>query len=169
MNLGNSISEKRKAKGLTQEELAVKLGVSPQAVSKWENNLSCPDISLLPEISKIFGISVDELLGVEPAAVKAEQIKEEKIFTEPEATYEEPVFSGKKATVLLITTERNGKISNVKIPLGIVRFGLNISGIFGGLTGEQANSVENAIRTGLSGEILSIDGENGEKVTISLV
>ena len=60
MNLGNNISEKRKAKGMTQEELAANLGVSPQAVSKWENNLSCPDISLLPAIAKIFGMSVDE-------------------------------------------------------------------------------------------------------------
>lgn len=169
MNLGNSISEKRKSKGLTQEELAAKLGVSPQAVSKWENNISCPDISLLPEISKIFGVSVDELLGVEPAAEKAEAVKEEKTYNESEPAYEEPVFSGKKATVLLITTERNGKISNIKIPLGIVRFGLNLGSVFGGLTGEQANIIENAIRTGLSGEILSIDGENGEKITISLV
>lgn len=169
MNLGNNISERRKAKGMTQEELAVNLGVSPQAVSKWENNLSCPDISLLPEISKLFGISVDELLGVAPAAVKTETVKEEKANNEPEITYEEPVFSGKKATKLIITRELNGKVTTVKVPLGIVRFGLNISGIFGGLTGEQANSVENAIRTGLTGEILSVDGENGEKITISLV
>lgn len=169
MNLGNNISERRKAKGMTQEELAANLGVSPQAVSKWENNLSCPDIALLPEISKLFGISVDELLGVTPAAERAEDVKEEKTECEPEAAYEEPVFSGKKATKLVITREQNGKVTNVRFPIGIVRFGLNISGIFGGLTGEQANSVENAIRTGLAGEILSVDGENGENVTISLI
>lgn len=169
MNLGTNISEKRKSMGMTQEELAAGLGVSPQAVSKWENNLSCPDISLLPEISKLFGISVDELLGVAPATEKKETVKEEKSDNEPETTYEEPVFSGKKATKLLITRELNGKVTTVKVPLGIVRFGLNIGGIFGGLTGDQANSIENAIRTGLSGEILSVDGENGEKITISLV
>ncbi len=168
MNLGNNISERRKAMGMTQEELAAKLGVSPQAVSKWENNLSCPDISLLPDISKLFGISVDELLGVIPAE-KSETVKEEKNDNiKPETTYEEPVYSGKKATKLIITTERGGKVTNIKFPIGIVRFGLNIGGIFGGLTGEQANAVENAIRTGLAGEILSIDGENGEKITITL-
>lgn len=166
MNLGNSISERRKAKGMTQEELAVNLGVSPQAVSKWENNLSCPDISLLPAIAKIFGMSVDELLG---AASATENVGEEKTFSEPEIAYEEPVFTGKKATTLLITTERNGKVSNVRFPLTIMRFGLNLGSTFGGLTGAQANTIENAIRTGLSGEILSVDGENGEKVTISLV
>jgi len=166
MNLGNNISEKRKAKGMTQEELAANLGVSPQAVSKWENNLSCPDISLLPAIAKIFGMSVDELLG---AASATENVGEEKTFAEPETAYEEPVFTGKKATTLLITTEKNGKVSNVRIPLTLVRFGLNLGSTFGGLTGAQANTIENAIRTGLSGEILSVDGENGEKVTISLV
>ncbi|MBQ8764157.1 MAG: helix-turn-helix transcriptional regulator [Clostridia bacterium] len=168
MNLGKNISERRKAMGITQEELAANLGVSPQAVSKWENNLSCPDISLLPDISKLFGISVDELLGVMPLSEKTEQTKEESAYTAPEAANEEPVYSGKKATKLLIVTERNGKTTNIKFPIGIVRFGLNIGGIFGGLTGEQANSIENAIRTGLVGEILSVDGENGEKVTISL-
>ncbi len=167
MNLGNNISERRKAMGLTQEELATKLGVSPQAVSKWENNLSCPDISLLPDISKLFNISVDELLGVSSPNNNAETTKNEEVHSD--VTYEEPVYTGKKATKLLITTERNGKTTNIKFPLGIVRFGLNIGGIFGGLTGEQANAVEDAIKTGLMGEILSVDGENGEKVTISLI
>ena len=166
MNLGNNISEKRKAKGMTQEELAANLGVSPQAVSKWENNLSCPDISLLPAIAKIFGMSVDELLG---AASATENVGEKKTFSEPETAYEEPVFTGKKATTLLITTDKNGKVSNVRIPLTVMRFGLNLGSAFGGITGAQANTIENAVKTGLSGEILSVDGENGEKVTISLV
>lgn len=61
--LGDRIKFHRKQLGLTQEQLAEQLGVSPQAVSKWENNLSCPDISILPELAAIFGISVDALLG----------------------------------------------------------------------------------------------------------
>lgn len=169
MNLGKNISERRKSMGMTQEELADKLGVSPQAVSKWENNLSCPDIALLPEISKLFGVSVDELLGVMPASSKTETVNENSEKTEPEAVNADPVFSGKKATKILITRELDGKVTTVKVPLGIVRFGLNISGIFGGLTSSQASSIDNAIRTGLTGEILSVDGENGEKVTISLI
>ena len=46
--IGNRITKFRKAKGMPQEELANQLGVSSQAVSKWENDISCPDISLLP-------------------------------------------------------------------------------------------------------------------------
>lgn len=59
MNIGNNISALRKKKGITQEELANELGVSAQAVSKWENNSSCPDVSLLTEIADYFGVSVD--------------------------------------------------------------------------------------------------------------
>ena len=61
--IGKRISEQRKSKGLKQDELAEKLLVSPQAESKWENDLSCPDISVLPELSRILGITVDELLS----------------------------------------------------------------------------------------------------------
>ena len=65
MTLGNKIAELRKEKGMTQEALANALGVSNQAVSKWEANQSCPDIQLLPQIADFFGISVDSLFGRE--------------------------------------------------------------------------------------------------------
>ena len=64
--LGKRIAALRKAKGYTQEQLAEKVGVSAQAVSKWENDISCPDITLLPLLADLFGVSVDELLGVKP-------------------------------------------------------------------------------------------------------
>lgn len=68
MTLGKRIMKNRKRLGLTQDQLAEKLGVTAQAVSKWENDQSCPDISMLPKLSEIFGISTDELLGREPEA-----------------------------------------------------------------------------------------------------
>lgn len=61
--LARNISTYRKARSLTQEELAHILGVSFQAVSKWENALTMPDISLLPELSRELQVSVDKLLG----------------------------------------------------------------------------------------------------------
>ena len=61
MEIGNKIRKLRQNKGITQEILAQALGVSYQAVSRWENNLTMPDISLLPDISVYFGISIDEL------------------------------------------------------------------------------------------------------------
>lgn len=57
----------RKQKGLTQEELAQALGVTNQAVSKWESGQCCPDIQLLPNLAKLFEVTVDELLGCNSA------------------------------------------------------------------------------------------------------
>ena len=68
--LGKRIAELRKEKGLKQEMLAEKLAVSPQAVSKWENDQTCPDISVLPLLAEILGVTVDELLtGKKPAPI----------------------------------------------------------------------------------------------------
>lgn len=61
--LGKRIAENRKRIKLTQDQLAEKLGVTAQAVSKWENDLSCPDIGTVPLLADIFGISIDSLLG----------------------------------------------------------------------------------------------------------
>ncbi len=63
--LGKRIAENRKRLGLTQDGLAEKLGITAQAVSKWENDQSCPDITILPKLAEIFGITTDELLGRE--------------------------------------------------------------------------------------------------------
>ena len=71
--MGNRIAMLRRKKELKQDELAELLGVSPQAVSKWENDQSCPDIGLLPKLGQILGITVDELLtgkAPESATVK---------------------------------------------------------------------------------------------------
>jgi transcriptional regulator with XRE-family HTH domain len=72
IRIGTKIIEKRKAKGLTQEELADHLGVSKPAVSKWESGQSYPDITLLPVIASYFDISVDELFDYQPQLGKAE-------------------------------------------------------------------------------------------------
>lgn len=65
LTIGKRIAAHRKRLGLTQDQLAEQVGVSAQAVSKWENDLSCPDISTLPVLARIFGVTTDELLGLE--------------------------------------------------------------------------------------------------------
>lgn len=62
--LGMMISTLRKEKGMTQLELAEKMGVTDKAVSKWERDLSFPDINSIPKLAEIFEISVDELMQV---------------------------------------------------------------------------------------------------------
>lgn len=61
-----AITQLRKEKGITQVELADYLGISFQAISKWENGTTLPDISLLPELAQYFQVSVDQLLGLQP-------------------------------------------------------------------------------------------------------
>jgi len=77
MDYAKTLSEQllalRKSKGLTQEDLATQLGISYQAVSKWENGQSCPDIALLPRLAEIYEVTIDSLFGLaaaqtEPAA-----------------------------------------------------------------------------------------------------
>lgn len=68
--MGKRIMQLRKEKGYTQEQLAEMMGVSAQAVSKWENDVSCPDISILPMLAEKLGVTTDELLGVKPIEPK---------------------------------------------------------------------------------------------------
>ena len=70
--LGKRIAACRKSLGLTQDALAEHLGVTAQAVSKWENDQSCPDISMLPKLAEIFGTTIDALMGVEKLPEKTE-------------------------------------------------------------------------------------------------
>ena len=81
-SLGKRIMQHRKDMGLTQDQLAEKLGVTAQAVSKWENDQSCPDINMLPKLAEVFGTTTDALLGhekvYETEVVQPEPEKEEK-------------------------------------------------------------------------------------------
>lgn len=75
--LGRRIARLRLAKTATQERLAKELNVSPQAVSKWENDINYPDISLLPDLARFLGVSVDELLsGASASAQETEAAQE---------------------------------------------------------------------------------------------
>ncbi len=63
LSLGEKISTMRKDKNMTQAQLAELMNVTDKAVSKWERNLSCPDINSLPRLAEIFDITVDELIS----------------------------------------------------------------------------------------------------------
>lgn len=64
MSIGKNIAKYRKEKGLTQEELGAKLGVTNQAVSKWESEVSMPDVMLLPEIANALNVTLDDLYSI---------------------------------------------------------------------------------------------------------
>ena len=79
---GQRLSRLRKEKGLTQEEIAKRITISPQAVSKWENDISSPDILVLSLLADILGVSVDTLLGREEEASNNETAEEETVEAE---------------------------------------------------------------------------------------
>lgn len=64
MEIGNQIKFLRQRRGITQEEMANHLGISPQAISKWERGVATPDIALLPDISAYFGVTIDALFAL---------------------------------------------------------------------------------------------------------
>lgn len=76
-SLGEMISSLRKEKNMTQNDLAEKMNVTDKAVSKWERNLSCPDVNSIPKLAEILGVSVNELLN---AQTKKENNKVNDIF-----------------------------------------------------------------------------------------
>lgn len=76
-SLGEMICSLRKEKGMTQNELAEKMNVTDKAVSKWERNLSCPDVNSIPKLAEVLGITVEELLN---AQTKQENNKVEGII-----------------------------------------------------------------------------------------
>ncbi len=77
--LGKRISQSRRKNKLTQEQLAEKLGVTAQAISKWENDQSCPDITMLPKLAEIFTTTTDALLGIEDT----QSVNEAEIISNP--------------------------------------------------------------------------------------
>lgn len=88
--IGRILSELRKKHNMTQMELADRMGISFQAVSNWERGTSMPDISKLPELAALFGVSIDELLGQEAPLVRsvAENNTAKYVQTHPEAVQE---------------------------------------------------------------------------------
>ncbi|MBQ3597982.1 MAG: helix-turn-helix transcriptional regulator [Clostridia bacterium] len=75
MNIGNKIKELRKQRGVTQEQLAESMGISFQAVSKWENNIAFPDITLLPVLARYFDVSMDTLFDFNQSEIEEKSLE----------------------------------------------------------------------------------------------
>lgn len=95
--LGKQISFYRKRQKMTQEQLAELLGVTAQAVSKWENDQSCPDITTVPKLASIFSITTDELFGIAQPPVR--EVIPEKAIPDDQDTHEDFRFSSRKSAI----------------------------------------------------------------------
>ena len=84
--MGTLISKLRKERNMTQKDVAECLCVSPQAVSKWERGIGCPDVSFLPALSELFGVALERLLAgdLSPAATDGGNMKRIKFYVCPD-------------------------------------------------------------------------------------
>ena len=160
MTIGKRIALLRKEKGLTQEELANHMGVSPQAVSKWENDQTCPDISALPKLARLLGVTVDELLEgrTETTAVRV---------LPPEQRRDN------KDMMLRITVDSaQGDKVRVNLPIALVEVAMEIGMEMPQINGNEAlkgidlKKVLELVRLGCVGNLVEVDSAEGDKVRI---
>ena len=104
--ISENIKVKRKEAGLTQDELAAKLGVTFQAVSKWETELCSPDILLLPDLADIFGCTIDALFSRKTVRDTTPEAKVCELPWEDDGLYRAAVYQGKRMLSAKETTGR---------------------------------------------------------------
>lgn len=161
--IGKRISENRKRKNIKQDELAEMLCVSPQAVSKWENDLSCPDISLLPKLSKILGISVDELLSGK---------QESSVVFVPEENRKDI----KDMMFRIVVNSSEGDKVRVNLPCAIVKIALDcgmempqISGndsVNSALKNLDLAKIFEMVEKGAIGNLVEVESHEGDVISI---
>lgn len=157
--IGNRISKFRKAKGLTQEELAAQLGVSSQAVSKWENDASCPDISLLPQLCRVLGVTTDELLTGKNDEVRLVPVENRKNLEE--------------LTLRIYVHSADGDVVKVNLPMSLVKIGLEMGvDMSAGIGGTEAmrkldmDKIVDLVERGMIGKIVEVESADGSTVEV---
>ena len=121
--LGTMIAELRKQQGMTQLELAEKMGVTDKAVSKWERDISCPDINSLPNLAEILGVSVEELMQIKKEAEAPVRKAAEIMEIAPKAV---AMAMGVAVTVLTIINALDVKSGMVMLGIGLACVGIHL-------------------------------------------
>lgn len=119
--LGTMIAELRKQHGMTQLELAEKMGVTDKAVSKWERDLSCPDINSLPALAEILGVSVEELMQIKKEAEAPVSKVSEIVEIAPKAV---AMAMGVAVTVLTVLNALDVKSGMIMLGIGLAGAGI---------------------------------------------
>ena len=155
---GKRFQELRKKHHFTQEDIANKLNITPQAVSKWENDMSAPDITLLKEISDIFNITIDELLGNTTNSAKYVEEKQRKDIN-------------KMLLKINIISSCGNKV-NVNLPVSIIKLclesGIKLSDIKmnKALDSVDLEQIIFLVEKGVCGKIVEIESAEGDLVSI---
>lgn len=166
-NIGAKIAELRREHNMKQDELAEMLGVTPQAVSKWENGASMPDISLLPKIAQIFGVTIDDLFGVNNTPKPDVQM----LPAEKRKSFDE--------MILRVRVRDGGDKVNINLPLPLIKIALemgmnssmgldnvNIGKI--NLSTVDFSRIIKLVEAGVIGKLIEVEGSGGEMVVIEV-
>ena len=157
--IGNRICKFRKEKSMTQEDLAKLLGVSSQAVSKWENDISCPDIGLLPQLARVLGVTTDAILSGKQEEVKLVPPAERKSMDE--------------MVLRIFVNSSDGDRIKVNLPLSLVKVSLEIGMDFASAMGgnDAMKSIDFSkivalVQQGVIGKLAEMETGDGDIVEI---
>lgn len=184
--LGRRIARLRLTKAATQERLARELSVSPQAVSKWENDINYPDISLLPQLAQFLGVSIDELLRGASTQERKELDVSTSITKEADESPDKREAGKEQATVRLGNSKKHGlhiyvesedgDVVDMCVPLALAKFAMKSGLQIGGRsidkeTRAQLEEIDidelvAAAKEGESGTLINIVSSDGDIVKI---
>jgi len=160
-SIGKRICALRKAKGMKQEDLAQQLDVSSQAVSKWENDQTCPDIGLLPRLAGVFGVTTDYLLtGEQEQAAPVRMVPEEERK------------DIRDLMLRILVESKDGDKVRVNLPMQLVQMAMDMGLELPQLSGNDAlkkidlKKVLELVRQGVIGDLVQVESKDGDTVRI---
>lgn len=158
--LGKRIAALRKQKELKQDDIAQLLDVSPQAVSKWENDQTCPDIGLLPKLAQILGVTTDELLSGKQA------LQEVRVLPPEERK------DIKDMLLRIIVDSADGDKVRINLPMALVQVAMEMGMEMPQISGKDAlknidlNQIMELVRQGAIGNLVEVESADGDTVRI---
>lgn len=157
--IGEKISELRKGKKMTQEQLAEIMHVSSQAVSKWENDLSIPDLPILVQLADYFQVSLDEIVRPQ---------KEQPVRYVDQVT-KKPM---EQMTLHIYVLSSDGDKVKINLPMGLVKVAIETGMKMPNVGGNESlkeidfEQIYAMVESGLIGKIVEIESSDGDTVEI---
>ena len=157
--IGEKISELRKGKKMTQEQLAEIMHVSSQAVSKWENDLSIPDLPILVQLADYFQVSLDEIVRSQ---------KEQPVRYVDQVT-KKPM---EQMTLHIYVLSSDGDKVKINLPMGLVKVAIETGMKMPNMGGNESlkeidfEQIYAMVESGLIGKIVEIESSDGDTVEI---
>lgn len=161
-NFGDKIFELRREKGLTQDALAELLGVTAQAVSKWERGESLPETAMLPKIAEIFDVSIDSLFDNEKKPLAEYVPEKERNFD--------------KMVLRVLVDSSDGDHVKVNLPMTLVKVAIEVGASsnmieFGGadLSKVDFGAIVKMVESGMIGRLVEVESGDGDHIIVEVV